>query len=181
MIIRHYPALFADDPNWRARAEALADKTHELMAFLVRIRGMTSVSARYDGRIAYHDSCSGLRELGISAEPRQLLASVAGASLVPLADADVCCGFGGTFAVKYDEISDRIVTEKAQSAEASGADTLCAGDLGCLLNIAGKLSRKGSSIRVRHVAEILAGIADTPAIGEARASVADARAKPNEP
>ncbi len=127
--------------------------------------GVTSVAAKFDGTVTYHDSCSGLRELGIHAQPRKLLATVTGLSLVEMKDADVCCGFGGTFAVKYGEISDKIVTEKCGNVQGAEAGTLLAGDLGCLLNMAGKLSRLGSTMQVRHVAEVLAGMADGPAIG----------------
>ncbi len=127
---------------------------------------MTGVEAAFDGRVTYHDSCSGLRELGIYDQPRALLATVRGLRLEELPDADVCCGFGGTFCVKYPEISDTMVTNKAESVEQAGAGTLLAGDLGCLMNVAGKLRRRGSNVRVRHVAEVLAGMTDEPAIGE---------------
>jgi L-lactate dehydrogenase complex protein LldE len=167
MIIKHYPELFVDDPNLAGRANALAAKTHELISFLTGILGITKVDARYNGVVTYHDSCSGLRELNIKDQPRRLLASVEGLTLQEMKDPDVCCGFGGTFAVKYDEISNQIVTEKCGNITAAGADTLLAGDLGCLLNMAGKLSRQGSPIKVRHVAEVLAGMGDGAAIGEA--------------
>ncbi len=167
MIKEHYPGLFADDPGAKAAAEDLAGRTHELVSFLVDLRGVERVEARYDGRVAYHDACSGLRELGIKAQPRALLASVAGLSLAELDECEVCCGFGGTFCVKYPEISNSMVTTKAEKVEASGADTLLAGDLGCLLNMAGKLSRRGAKVRLRHVAEVLADMTDRPAIGEA--------------
>jgi L-lactate dehydrogenase complex protein LldE len=167
MIKAHYGELFHGDPNWSPRAEALSAKTFELMTFLVDVLGVTSVAARFDGTVTYHDSCSGLRELGIRAQPRQLLGSVEGLSLTELRDADVCCGFGGTFCVKYGEISNTIVSKKTANVAASGAGTLLAGDMGCLLNMAGKLKREGSAVEVRHVAEVLAGMADGPAIGEA--------------
>jgi L-lactate dehydrogenase complex protein LldE len=165
-IKRHYPELFHGDPNWEPRAQALADKTYELTSFLVDVLGVGKVAARYAGTATYHDSCSGLRELGIRAQPRKLLAGVEGLSLAELPDADVCCGFGGTFCVKYPEISNAIVGRKADAIAATGADTLLAGDLGCLMNMAGKLQRTGRRIAVRHVAEVLAGMADGPAIGE---------------
>ncbi|HYD06680.1 MAG TPA: (Fe-S)-binding protein, partial [Reyranella sp.] len=120
-----------------------------------------------EGSVTYHDSCSGLRELGVKTQPRRLLQSVSGLSLKELADAEVCCGFGGAFCVKYPAISDRMVADKAKAVTATGAGTLLAGDMGCLLNMAGKLSREGVPVRVRHVAEVLAGMADGPAIGEA--------------
>ncbi len=166
MIRLHYPALFAGDATMEARARTLAERVYELTAFLVDVRGMTRVSARYDGVVTYHDSCSGLRELGVKAQPRRLLAGVGGLRLVELPGAEICCGFGGTFCVKYPEISNRMVGEKTADIAATGADTLLAGDLGCLMNMAGKLQREGRAIRVRHVAEILADMASGPAIGE---------------
>ncbi len=167
MIKHHYPELFADDPNLAARAQRLADKTFELVSFLVRELGLTKVQAALHGTVTYHDSCSGLRELGIKSEPRQLLSTVEGLNLVEMADSETCCGFGGTFCVKYPDISNSIVDHKADNIEASGAGILAAGDLGCLMNMAGKLQRRGSTVKVRHVAEILAGMTDEPAIGEA--------------
>jgi L-lactate dehydrogenase complex protein LldE len=166
MIIKHYPELFAGDPNLAPRAERLAAKTHELVSFLTDVMDVRAVAAHYEGRVTYHDSCSGLRELNIQNQPRRLLASVTGLALVEMPHSDVCCGFGGTFAVKYAEISDRIVEEKAGNIASVEPDTLLAGDLGCLLNMAGKLSRQGRAIKVRHVAEVLANMGDAPAIGE---------------
>jgi L-lactate dehydrogenase complex protein LldE len=168
MIKVHYPELFMDDPNWAPRANELASRTFELTSFLVDVLGVTAVAARFSGPVTYHDSCSGLRELGVARQPRRLLASIPGLELVEMADSDVCCGFGGTFAVKYPEISDAIVGRKAEKVAGADADLLLAGDLGCLMNIAGKLQRKGSPIRVRHVAEVLAGMTEEPPIGEAR-------------
>ncbi|HKS89801.1 MAG TPA: (Fe-S)-binding protein [Stellaceae bacterium] len=166
MLKRHYPALFADDPEMAAEAEELAARTWELTAFLVDVRGMTEVAARWERVATYHDGCSGLRELAVKAQPRQLLASVAGLRLEELPGAETCCGFGGTFCVKYPEISDKMVGDKTADIAATGAEAVLAGDLGCLLNIAGKLSRLGIPIEVRHVAEVLAGMADdVPAIG----------------
>jgi L-lactate dehydrogenase complex protein LldE len=166
-MIRHqYPVLFADDPKMRPLAEDLSRRTHELVSFLVDVRGMSRVDVRFDATATYHDSCSGLRELGVKAQPRQLLATVAGLSLVELADAETCCGFGGAFCVKYPEISTRMASDKADAVRRSGADTLLAGDLGCLLNMAGRLKREGSAVAVRHVAEVLAGMGAHPAIGQ---------------
>ena len=164
MMAKHYPELFADDPNMAREASAFAEKCHELVSFLVDARGVSSVKARFPREVAYHDSCSGLRELGVRDQPRRLLASVEGLKLVELKNSDVCCGFGGTFAVKYGDISNQIVTEKCGCVTASGASVLLAGDLGCLMNMAGKLSRQGGAIEVRHVAEVLAGMTDEPAI-----------------
>ena len=126
---------------------------------------MSAVKARWDRVATYHDSCSGLRELGVKAQPRRLLASVGGLALRELPGAEICCGFGGTFCVKYPEISNDMVRKKVANVVASGADVLLAGDLGCLMNMAGKLTRDGSAIEVRHVAEVLAGETDGPAIG----------------
>ena len=150
------------------KAAAFAEKCHELVSFLVDVRGVTSVEASYPREVTYHDSCSGLRELNVQKQPRRLLASVAGLTLVEMKNSDVCCGFGGTFAVKYGEISNQIVTEKCGCIAASGAPVLLAGDLGCLMNMAGKLSRQGSAVEVRHVAEVLAGMTDEPAIAAPR-------------
>jgi L-lactate dehydrogenase complex protein LldE len=166
MIREHYPALFADDAPMQKRAQALAARTYELVSFLADVRGMTRVAARFEGTITYHDSCSGLRELGIKQQPRKLLATIEGLRLTELPGAEICCGFGGTFCVKYPAISDKIVSEKTADIAATGAGTLLAGDLGCLLNMAGKLKREGRPVAARHVAEVLAGMADGPAIGE---------------
>jgi L-lactate dehydrogenase complex protein LldE len=168
MIKKHYPPLFAGDPEWASRAEKLSSKTFELVSFLTDVMGVVSVTAQHSGSVTYHDSCSGLRELGIQRQPRQLLKTVAGLELKELPDADVCCGFGGTFCVKYPDISNAIVEEKTEQIAATGAETLLAGDLGCLLNMAGKLKREGRATKSRHVAEVLAGMTDGPAIGEAR-------------
>lgn len=161
-----YPALFADEPAWRARAEALAQRSHELLSFLVDVLKVERVAARYAGKATYHDSCAGLREMGVKVQPRKLLASVQGLDLVEMRGTEECCGFGGTFCVKYPEISTKMVDDKIAHIEASGAGTLLGGDLGCLLNIAGRLKRQGKPVRVLHTAELLAGMGDQPAIGE---------------
>ena len=165
MLHEHYPQLFADEPDLALAAEHLAKRSWELMAFLVDVRGVSRVSARFDGAVTYHDSCSGLRELGVKQQPRTLLRSVEGLSITELPGAETCCGFGGTFCVKYPAISDRMVTDKAEDIRRSGAGTLLAGDMGCLLNMAGKMSRLGVPVAVRHVAEVLADMADRPPIG----------------
>ena len=168
MIKVHYPGLFAGDVAWGARATAFSAKVFELVSFLVDVRGMNRVDAAFAGSVTYHDSCSGFRELGVRDQPRRLLKTVAGLKFTELAEADVCCGFGGTFCVKYPDISNAIVEKKTAAIAASGATTLLAGDLGCLMNMAGKLQREGRPIAARHVAEVLAGATDIPAIGEAR-------------
>jgi len=171
MVKLHYPELFADEPAMRERAEELAARTWELTAFLVDVRGMMAVAATCTQSATYHDSCSGLRELGVKAQPRRLLASVGGLSLKELPGAEICCGFGGTFAVKYPEISGKMASDKIADIAATGADCVLAGDLGCLLQIAGKLSRDGSRVEARHVAEVLAGMTETlPPIGAPRDS-----------
>jgi L-lactate dehydrogenase complex protein LldE len=165
MLKAHYPELFTGDPNWRARADAFAAKTFELVSFLVDVLKVERVDAQFAGPVTYHDSCSGLRELGIHDQPRRLLGTVRDLRLVELHDADVCCGFGGTFCVKYPDISNAIVEKKTANIAATGAQTLLAGDLGCLMNMAGKLQREGHTVEARHVAEVLAGMTSEPAIG----------------
>jgi L-lactate dehydrogenase complex protein LldE len=167
MIVKHYPELFVEGSVDHAAAVDLAARSHELVSFLTRVMKVTAVDASFPAKATYHDSCSGLRELGIRNEPRQLLASVEGVTLKEMTDAEVCCGFGGTFCVKYPGISDKMLEKKLKHISATGADTLIAGDLGCLMNMAGKLKREGSHIRVRHVAEVLAGDVATPPIAEA--------------
>ena len=169
MLKKHYVALFSPEDPWQAKARALADRTFELVTFLVDVMGVDRVDAGLNATVTYHDSCSGLRELGIRQQPRDLLASVEGLSLNELHGADVCCGFGGTFCVKYPDISTKMVSDKARNIEASGADLLLAGDLGCLLNMVGRLKRLGSRVEARHVAEVLAGDLDEPPIGSSPA------------
>jgi L-lactate dehydrogenase complex protein LldE len=165
--LRHdYPALFADDPAWRVRAEDLSRRSHELLSFLVDVLKVDRVDARFDGRVTYHDSCAGLREMGVKGQPRRLLASVKGLDLVEMQGTEECCGFGGTFCVKYPEISTKMVDDKIAHIQASGASAVLGGDLGCLLNIAGRIRRRGLPLRVLHTAEVLAGMGSEPSIGE---------------
>ena len=166
MLIEHYPELFKDDPQWQAKAVAFASRCHELLSFLVDVRDMTDFGASYAGSVTYHDSCSGLRELGIKQQPRTLMDKVEGLQLKEMDDTDVCCGFGGTFCVKYPDISERMASDKVALAKQSGAGTLVGGDMGCLLNISGKLSRLQEPMRVFHVAEVLANMTDGAAIAE---------------
>ena len=161
-----YPALFADEPAWRVRAEDLSRRSHELLSFLVDVMHVERVAARYDGKVTYHDSCAGLRELGVREQPRKLLAGVAGLELVEMQGTEECCGFGGTFCIKYPEISTKMVDDKIAHIEASGASAVLGGDLGCLLNIAGRIRRRGLPLRVMHTAEMLAGMGGEPSIGE---------------
>lgn len=166
MLRHHLPHLFDDDPNLRARADALAARTYELVSFLTDVLGIDHVAAKSAERFTYHDSCSGLRELGIKQQPRALLSAM-GATVVEMTEPEICCGFGGTFCVKYPDISVRMVSDKAADIAATGAGTVLAGDMGCLLNIAGRLTREGRPVKARHVAEVLAGMTgDLPPIGE---------------
>jgi L-lactate dehydrogenase complex protein LldE len=164
MFRLHYPELLAADPDYAGRAEALAARCFELTSFLVTVLRLTKVEARFPGGVTYHDSCSCLRELGVASAPRQLLASVEGLTLVELADREVCCGFGGTFSVKYPDISSAILEQKLRSILATGARCVLAADLGCLMQIAGGLAREGARVEARHIAEVLAGMTDEPAI-----------------
>jgi len=165
-IKTHYPDLFKDDPQWSTRIRSLADKSYELTSFLTEIADIKSASARFDATVTYHDSCSGLRELGIKQQPRQLLNSIAGITIEEMSQSETCCGFGGTFCVKFPDISTRLVSDKIENIENSGAHVVLGGDMGCLLNISGRLKRLDKNTRVFHVAEVLAGMADVPAIGE---------------
>lgn len=160
--IRHdYPVLFADEPEWKARADRLAAKSFELMSFLHDVLdAKIPEGVRFPHSATYHDSCSGLRSLGIKGQPRALLANVDGLALREMADTEVCCGFGGTFCVKYPEISTKMVDDKIRNALDTGAEVLIGGDLGCLMNIAGRLRRINAPMRVFHTAEVLAGMAN---------------------
>jgi len=166
MIKCHYPDLFADEPETAARAQALANKTYELVSFLADIMNFEGLQSSYSGTATYHDSCSGLRELGVKEQPRALLCKVSGLTLNEGREAETCCGFGGLFCVKYPDISEHMVDEKVDDIVATGADIVLAGDIGCLLNIAGRLKRRGIPVKARHVVEILAGAGDGPAIGD---------------
>jgi L-lactate dehydrogenase complex protein LldE len=155
MIRKSYLNLFVDDPQRRAQAEKVADRIYELSEFLVEVLEVEDVGATFGGRVTYHDSCHLLRELGVSQPPRQLIKAVAGADFVEMEDAEGCCGFGGTFSVKYPEISTAIVAEKVRNIEDSEAGTVVACDASCLMQIGGFLSRKGSAVRPIHLAEFL--------------------------
>lgn len=168
-MIKDYVEVFAGDDTWEPRARALADRTWELTAFLVDVMKWDAVAAHYDGVAAYHDSCTGLRKLGIREQPRRLLAGVSGLEVRDLSEPEECCGFGGTFCVKFGDISARMVTDKANDIVGTGADTLLAGEVGCLLNMAGRLKRMGAPVKARHVAEVLADMTGAAApIGDGR-------------
>jgi L-lactate dehydrogenase complex protein LldE len=156
MVRHHYTELFTDDPAWRARAAAVAERTFELTEFLVDVLGVTDLGARYPGRATYHDSCHLLRTLGVRSQPRALLAKVRGLEFVEMVDSDRCCGFGGTFSVKYPEISTAMVAEKVANILATGADTVVGCDMACLMNIEGYLSRHNHPVKVKHIAQLLA-------------------------
>mgnify|MGYP005854493173 CR=1 FL=1 len=168
MLKVHYPKLLAADAGYAWRAAALAAKTFELTSFLVEVLRVESVAARFPASVTYHDSCSALRELKLREAPRRLLQSVGGLELIEMEETEVCCGFGGTFSVKYPGIANAIVEGKTRNIARTKAKCLLAGDLGCLLHISGKLSREGSRIECRHVAEVLAGMTEQPPIGQAR-------------
>ncbi|MDH3977735.1 MAG: (Fe-S)-binding protein [Gammaproteobacteria bacterium] len=157
MIRCHYPELFEPGSEERTAAEALAAKTWELTSFLHDVACVEDLDSRVAGTVTYHDACSGLRELGVQQQPRALLALLPGIELREMPDAEACCGFGGLFCIKYPDVSSRIATSKLESIVASGADYVVTGDVGCLMQMAGKLHREGSPVKVRHIAELLAG------------------------
>ena len=155
-MVHHFAELFSDEPQWRARAEAIAARTHELSSFLIRVLQIEDVGASWQGRLTWHDACHGLRDLQIKTEPRRLIRNVRGAEFVELENAESCCGFGGTFSVKYPEISVAILDQKIEAIERAGVQAVVSGDASCLMQIGGRLSRKGSKVRVMHLAELLA-------------------------
>jgi L-lactate dehydrogenase complex protein LldE len=163
MIRAHYPDLFSDEPAELERVQRLCGHTHELTDFLLNVAKLKEVPGRFQGTITYHDSCSGLREMGVKSQPRALLGKVPGLTLREMPEAEACCGFGGMFAIKFGEISTRIADNKCESVAATGADAVVLGDLGCMLNIEGRLRRRGDKTRVLHVAEVLAGQENEPA------------------
>ncbi len=166
-VILHFPEVFEQDSTQLSRAKKIAERTFELTQFLTQVANFES-ETEFQSSCTYHDSCSGYRELGIYREPRTLLAGVKGTNLTESTESSACCGFGGTFCVKYPEISVRIAEEKVHNIEQTKAKTLLGGDLGCLMNIAGLLHRRGSDVRVLHVAEVLAGSGDVAGIGQAK-------------
>lgn len=158
MIKTHYADLFRDDPPMLGRSEALAARTFELTDFLVNVVKLDAVPGGFTGTVTYHDSCAGLREMGVKEQPRALLARMPGVRLAEMTECETCCGFGGTFSIKYGEISTRLAENKCEQIAASGADAVVLGDLGCMLNIEGRLRRRGDRrTRVLHIAELLAG------------------------
>ena len=156
MVRHHYPELFQDAPRWLQRAQKLASRTFEFTEYLVDVLQVDDLSASYSGKVTYHDSCHLLRGIGVKEQPRRLLRNVADAEFVEMNDSDRCCGFGGSFSVKYPQISTAMVSEKVDNIIKSGADTVVGCDMGCLMNIQGMLSRRGSDIQVKHIAQVLA-------------------------
>lgn len=157
MVKNHYRELFEDDAKWLDRAVQVGLRTFELSQYMVDILKIEDVGACYHGKITYHDSCHLLRGLGISEQPRRLIRNIKKAELVEMKDSDRCCGFGGTFSVKYPVISTAMVDDKIDNIIASGADTVTGCDISCLMNIQGRLSRMGSSVKTLHIAQLLAG------------------------
>jgi L-lactate dehydrogenase complex protein LldE len=156
MVKTHYRDLFPGEGAWLERAERLAARTWELADFLVNVAGMEKFPSKFTGTITYHDSCSGLREMGVKQQPRKLLAKLPGVELKEMQDCEVCCGFGGTFSVKFGAVSAAMADAKCGHVVASGADAVVLGDLGCMLNIEGRLRRRGDGVtRVLHIAEVL--------------------------
>ncbi len=156
-MIRHgYPELFANDPVWLPRAEAIAARAYEFTEYLVDVLRVSDVGARWDGMLTYHPSCHLLRDLGVDRQPRELLARVRGATIVELPHAEECCGFGGVFSVEHPEISAEMLNRKITNIEASGAPTLVLADSGCRMHIAGGLSKQNKTQKVVHIAEVLA-------------------------
>ena len=157
MVKHHYPELFTNDQKWFERAERVGQRTFELSQYLVDVLEIEDVGASYDGKVTYHDSCHLLRGLGVAEQPRRLIRNIKRTELVEMKDSDKCCGFGGTFAVKYPQISVAMVDDKISNIIACGADTVTGCDISCLMNIQGRLSRIGSPVKTMHLAQLLAG------------------------
>jgi len=156
MVRHHYAELFRNNSQWLQRAQDLADRTYEFSEYLVDVLGVDDLGAHFDGKLTYHDSCHLLRGIGVQKQPRKLLHHISGTDFIEMHNSDYCCGFGGTFSVKYPDISNAMVTDKVKNIIDTGADAVVACDMGCLMNIQGKLSRMGSDIKVMHLAQILA-------------------------
>ncbi|MEQ2525966.1 (Fe-S)-binding protein [Robertmurraya yapensis] len=154
-FFKEYPHIFKGDPIWEPKAQALADKTYELTQFIVEVLGVTDVGASLEGKATYHTSCHMTRLLGVKEAPMKLLGNVKGLEFTELPEKDKCCGFGGTFSVKMAHISEQMVDEKVQHVEETEADILIGADAGCLMNIGGRIGRKGKPIKVMHIAEVL--------------------------
>lgn len=157
MVRHHYPELFENDERWLGRAQQVGRRTFELSQYLVDVLGIEDVGASYEGKVTYHDSCHLLRGLGVAEQPRRLIRHIKRAELIEMDASDTCCGFGGTFAVKYPQISVAMVDDKIKNIIACGADTVTGCDISCLMNIQGRLSRIGSPVKTMHLAQLLAG------------------------
>ncbi len=170
MIKHHYQRILHDAPELLSRMQALQAKVFELSQFLDQVACPSKLpltaNPQMPTQITYHDSCSGLRELGIAKQPRSLLAKIEHLQLHEMADCQSCCGFGGSFSVKYGEISSAIADEKCKKIAASGTQAVVLGDLGCILNIEGRMQRRGERTQVLHFAQVLAGDLSTLNRGE---------------
>ena len=156
MIRVFYPQLFKNDPELHRQAQQLGTRVYELSEFLVKVLGMTDVGAEFQGKVTYHPSCHLLRELEVSREPKQLLGGVKGLDLVAMDEEETCCGFGGTFSVKYPHISEGMLDDKVKNVTETGAGTLVSCDMSCLMQIGGALSRRQAGVKTMHLAELLA-------------------------
>ena len=162
MVKNEYPVLFRDEPTMLALASLAGMRTYELSQFLVDVLGVTDPQSSFRGKVTYHDSCHLKRGLGVFEAPRKLLRAIPGVSLIEMEDSDRCCGFGGVFSMKYPHISCRMVEKKIESILATGAQFVTSGDIGCLMNIGGMISRSGYPVKPIHLAEILAGDIEVP-------------------
>lgn len=156
MVRHHYPELFKDDPDMLARATAVGKKTFEFSQYLVDELHLSNIGSEFNGSVTYHDSCHLARGLHINSQPRTLLHHIKGLEFIEMKDSDTCCGFGGTFAIKYPDISTAMVDDKIENILATGAEVVTGCDISCLMNIQGRLSRRGEDVKVMHIAELLA-------------------------
>ena len=156
MVRHHYPELFKDDPEMLARAIAVGKKTFEFTQYLVDELHLSNIGSEFNGSVTYHDSCHLTRGLNINSQPRTLLRHIKGLEFIEMKDSDTCCGFGGTFAMNYPDISTAMVNDKIENILASGAEVVTGCDISCLMNIQGRLSRRGEDVKVMHIAELLA-------------------------
>jgi len=154
-MVHHFPELFREDPLWFERAQTIAARTHEFSSFLIRVLKVEDVGASWQGKLTWHDACHGLRDLNIKTEPRKLIRNVRGAEFIEMDNAESCCGFGGTFSVKYPEISVAILDQKIEAIERAGVQAVVSGDASCLMQIGGRLTRRRSKVEVMHLAELL--------------------------
>ncbi|MBB5173191.1 (Fe-S)-binding protein [Texcoconibacillus texcoconensis] len=154
-MLHEYAGLFKEDPEWQKRAKQLAEKSYELTQFIVDVLGIEDVGAHFPAKVTYHTSCHMTRLLGVKDAPMKLLENVKGISFIELPNKEQCCGFGGTFSVKMNPISEQMVDEKVQHVEETEAEVLVGADLGCLMNIGGRIERQGKPVKVMHIADVL--------------------------